>query len=584
MHGLSPVRAQDDSTDADIQEACDSYNYNNSQLLDDLFDAASINTDIEFVNIFGQGNPEKPKVKDLYLAIYKKVKTEPEGEALKATAEEYQFTQTQMCGVLGGDLAPIASLYEGENLSTTEAIDAWIDIKQDYEDNLADKKLEQEMFLDSYTREIFANGDTGDSSFDVLYDLEIIEYLLFGESGYSTESTEEESIEPEDSEDTETSEGEEASSEEPASSTSSQSEGEESETEETSTTEAEPAAATETEEEEPVTPASCTVASELQNAFLAVVPEEALTDETAEDEITEETPETGEEIPVANGETESESSADTDSADSSEPDAILTAEPNDWTSPEVCDSVFCLFINFENREDPSYTKTDNCISCHLKYIVKALEDTTSQSLTLGKVSGNLMEPPVCKNDLLLSLTKIDLNLFLIPMPIQTPPQGDIVQGLGFCDSIRDFMDDEDAYDFSLKNLFDGNEKGEGGICGIDPDSISETLSDDETEQLRNYGNGMEDALKDATTRSATLASVNELFNAALNDYNEHMEEFEQAFEDSYTLTRAGTQNELYQDLGIEMDQMTNYFSAFYESIQLTQKVAEELKTKLKPPE
>jgi len=568
FHGMVGVRAQDSQTDADIQEACDGFKYNGSQLMEDLFDDASVDVDIDVVNIFKNmfGQSKTPKVKDLYLSIYKKVKAEPEDTAMRATAEEYQFTQEQMCAVLGGSFAPIASMNENEVVSITEAEDILSEMQEAYHDNLAEAQVAQEMLMDSYTREIFSNGDTGDSGFDVIYDLEIIEYILFGEAGYETSSSEEE----ETPEATDDNESEEESP--PVSSESSLSEETDASTEETpaeSTT-----STSEEEKDEAVVPSSCDADPGLQSAFADVVPETP----EPEEETAPVSPDTSTDTPDASGEGASQE------PEESSPDVIVAAAPSDWSSPEVCDSVFCLFINFTNRPDPSYTEADNCINCHVEYIIKALEDTLSQSLTLGKVSGNLMEPPVCKNDLLLSLTQIDLNLFLIPMPIQTPPGDDIVQGLSFCDSIKDFMDDKDPYNFSLQNLFNGDEEGNGGVCGVDPDTLADKeLTDEELAELENYGNGMEDALKDATTRSGSLTSVNELFTEALNDYDTHLAEFEKTFEDSYTVARSGAQNTLYQDLGTEMDQMTNYFKDFYESISLSQKVMEELKTKLKPP-
>ncbi|MFA5842083.1 MAG: hypothetical protein WC882_00160 [Candidatus Gracilibacteria bacterium] len=561
LHGVHNVRAQ---TDADIQEACDGFKYNGTQLMEDLFEDAAGSADLDVVNIFKNmfGQSKTPKVEDLYLSIYKKVRAEPEDTAVRATAEDYQFTQEQMCAVLGGSFAPIASMNENEVVPITEAMDILAEMQETYRDHLAEAQMAQEMLMDSYMREIFANGDTGDSGFDVLYDMEIIEYLLFGEAGYETSSSE-----GDETDETANDDGsdEETPSESPESTSDDGTDAstEESPAESTTST-------TEQEKDEAVAPSSCDADPGLQSAFAAVVPE------PSEEEPASDSSDPSTDTPDTSGDGTPEDVAETT------PDVILPAPANDWTSPEVCDSVFCLFINFVNRPDSSYTKADNCIQCHVQYIVEALEETLSQSLTLGKVSGNIMEPPVCKNDLLLSLTQIDLNLFLIPMPIQTPPANDIVTGLGFCDGIKDFMGDKDPYKLSIQNLFDGD-KGTGGVCGVDPDTlVDKKLTEEELAKLRSYGNGIENAMKDATTRSENGTSVNELLTQALNDYDAHMDEFEKTFEDSYTVTRSGAQNTLYQSLGDEMDQMTNYFRAFYESISMTQAVTEKLKNNFKP--
>lgn len=566
-NGMTGVSAQDDSV---TQGLCDGYRLNADQLTEDIFEAASVNVNIQFADIFG-GTPKKPEIKNLYLNIYKMVKQEPADDALKATAEEYQYTQTEMCAILGGSLSLVAMTYE-ENLDVNEINEIISEIQETYQKNFNDAQEEQEMFLDSYSKEIFANGDTGDSSFDVLYDLEIIEYLLFGEDGYSTGSDD-----ASDSGDDEDEDEEEASGDEETE-TSTDSEVTSTETEtttESSEEETEDPSAEEevtTDEEEPLNPAACNADAGLQAALADIAPAES--DETealTENEDENTTPEIDEDetVEVDEGDLTSVEKAEERIAEST----LVAATPSDWTRPELCGEIFCLFVNFINHPETSYQTSDNCIKCHLDYIVKTLDETVSKGLIPGKVSGNLMEPAICKKEFVASLSLIDLNFIAIPMPLSTPPADDLVTGLNFCDEMGDFIDEEENYDLLVRELFKDT-------CGADGESSSE-LTEEQKYEIEKFGEELNRRMKAVNMRSDDNATLDEILEQAVADHQEELLRFEASFENSRTHAQFGAQTDFFEAMSYEMDQMNNYFLSFQKSISLTQGVAEKLRIKLK---
>jgi len=118
--------------------------------------------------------------------------------------------------------------------------------------------------------------------------------------------------------------------------------------------------------------------------------------------------------------------------------------PQNWVEPNVCNDVFCLEVNFVTSKVSAGggmvgPADKDCIFCHIRQIKLDLEETTSHHLTPNKVSGNLIEDAVCKNQE--KNLKIGLNIIPVAVPIKTPPNNDLV--------VRTFTQDKEA----LQDIF-----------------------------------------------------------------------------------------------------------------------------------
>lgn len=89
-----------------------------------------------------------------------------------------------------------------------------------------------------------------------------------------------------------------------------------------------------------------------------------------------------------------------------------------------CFGPFCLEVKARYKKESSYLPTANCIACHIEKMNDAFNKTLKQNLLPGKVTGNVLEPSICKAINIGDL--IGVNIVLIPSPIVTPPNDDIV--------------------------------------------------------------------------------------------------------------------------------------------------------------
>jgi hypothetical protein len=540
-HGVNGVDAL---TDAEIQSACDGYKLNREQLTADILDSAGLDhVNFDFPDVFKR-NKAEPEIKNFYLNIYKKVKQDPADQAINTIADNYGYTKEEMCAILGGSVALLLDDNEDTYQEVETLLDDYQDILDDYADELEKERLQQEMTLDSYGKEMFANGDTEDSSFDVLYDLEIIEYILFGEDtidsggGGTTdaaESVDSDGDGPVDDADTETSTTATTSS----STTSSSSSDADDEAEEDTA-----------DEEDPLNPLECVVDAGLQGAFAEAGVTPVETEEDEADTADDDDPSSG------GGDTSTGSGdADTDG----DPDALLTAtEAADWNPDEVCDGVFCLIIRFSNKEDTAYEKSDNCIKCHVEYMRDAMNEVISKPLNPNKVTGNAFEPAMCKESYLKAVPAV--NLFMIPVPLPTPPPEDVITNMNrTCEESLDLIEDKDLDEGQLltKWLTLGCSDPE------DPETAETELDESTRRRLANYlTTPLDDIIKEQNTQAAGSLSTEALIEEATKQYDEQIALMQQVFQLSRAATQVGAQTDFYQVVGLEMDQMNNYFLGY----------------------
>ena len=554
LSGTVMVSAEEDADTEKMEELCFAFKLNGAGMMEEIFEQGGINVDLDFSKVFG-GTQKKPKVENLYISLYKLMNTAPSDTALTAAAEQNQMTETEICSILGGNYQLLSTIYN-ETFSTEDLLDQVESLKDDYNTALDVASFEQELFLETFPQEVFVNGDTEDSGFDVLYDLEIIEYILFGEdstigSGGSYgmgdwgDDDEDIEVDPEDEEEDEPEVDPEDEEEEPEED------------------EDDPEAESEEEEEESMDPSECIADSDVQAAFGAVVPEDSDDDSESDDEDDDDDGSGG-------GSGDGSGSGGTYGDDAT---TVASDQTENWTTPKICSSVFCLVIRFVDRGDPEYDTASNCVKCHVDYIAKGLDETTSVSLNPGKLSGNLFEPAMCKKSAL-NNGRISLNFIPIAMPIRTPPPDDIVSGVNLKDSFKDFIEDtwplDDAKNFAIEE--DEESSDEGGV------EVEE--EENEYKIMTFFEQLYEKGAKQQATISGSTVSNESIFNNAMSGYEDALAEIDETFDQIVNYSRASGSQSFYQSMKYELDQMVFFFSSYRTLIGLTQEVANDLKNNL----
>lgn len=564
--GINSVLAQDSSTteEDNTEFYCQMYKFNGSSLMEEILEQGGIPVELEFKKVFS-GTRKNPKVENLYMSLYKQVRETPDDTAMEKTAENNQMTQVELCSILGGNYQLLSTIYD-ETYSVADLLSEVTRLKEEYARNLEQAAQDQKMFLDTYANEVFVNGDESDSGFDVLYDLELIEYILFGEdsaigSGMSDYAGENNLLSQ-----TSNSPTPEEASTESTDTTEEPSISEEPSTEDEQPTE-ETTSQTEENEDEPVNPAECLADTGLQSAFneagIVTIDQPTDTNPSA-DQNNDET--TNDNDDDSGADENSDNNDNNDNGDSDNDSPADTTEADDpWATPKICDGVFCLTIEFKNNEEPQLSRTSNCVKCHVDYIVQALVDTTSQTLNPGKLSGNLLEPSMCKRSLL--STGINLSFIPIAMPVQTPPADDIVDRNNFAENFMDFV--KDTWPLAESKKYEEESTGDPNAADY-RQNTNTTLEANLIEQDINYQIQLEDA----------HTTVEQIFTAAMEIYESQLLEIEDKFSTRNTVARAASARDFYQDIRVEMDQMKNYFTSYQNLIGLTQELVTEFKNNL----
>lgn len=420
---------------------------------------------------------------DIYLFMYKQAKEKPLRAAIQQSIKDYNvLAEKDVESVKKGEIASLPYLLRGgycrqgirdcifigpavqaaeyilkpilEGIAkagessrtiqfklTPEQIAAAFDIfTRKFNDDLEIADMQAELESETVITEIFANGDESDSGFDLLVDLEIIDLLLFGrpatlagvsgpgnppganEIKIGLEALEEQQVKAEAQAQAEAAQGAQAAREDASSGTDGAST---------------PGAGS--EQYHPFTPLECYADSSFDNQIRAHRRAAGL--------------------PEAGGEGEQEGGSGADGAGGAagsarrggpsapaggvedEEDRIETpALAGSWGRASICppDQIWCVTIEAKMKRESSYLPADNCVACHIEKINDAFSKTLRTNLTPGKSTGLLFAMPMCKSGLNLSAL-LDMNIILLPSPIITPPNDDIVVKDVFLGNLETFI-------------------------------------------------------------------------------------------------------------------------------------------------
>ncbi|MBD3156384.1 hypothetical protein GF369_01005, partial [Candidatus Peregrinibacteria bacterium] len=128
--------------------------------------------------------PQTALAQDMYLDIYKDINDKPKEQATKSVSNKYSMTEDQIHKLTQeGDLSSI--IKDDENADINTVLLQYQAIANDYQSTLETENIRSELTMETKPSEVFMDGDTSNSEFDILYDLTIIEIILFNEASTS---------------------------------------------------------------------------------------------------------------------------------------------------------------------------------------------------------------------------------------------------------------------------------------------------------------------------------------------------------------------------------------------------------------
>lgn len=381
---------------------------------------------------------EKNVGKNTYFKIYEEIRSKVEDKTARRVADSLGVTASEVKDFLGGDIAAVLDYMEEDCRQTTpddslckiDKSEALMFI-QNLQGFVDETRMEEKLLANTeeqlFATEVYANGSTADSGFDLLTDLDIIDKFLFqketitypvpvvgsehelslsdllGDRDGKTESREEK-VE---------SRGEEAAA--------GGAQNEERDREEDMPGGgSEPVNEPATEEE--------------------TGPRECFTDNKLEESLTQYENEIG---TIEQGLTLDDGSGTIRTGPDAEPtrpqdrthlgDNIIPAPAAIRIGDQICPvtdeegmlkTQVCFEVNTKWRQPTLYHRVDNCITCHIEHINTLFKETLSHSLVPGKITGNLYEPAKCKKGF--GQVKLDFNFFMIFNPIITPPNDNLL--------------------------------------------------------------------------------------------------------------------------------------------------------------
>lgn len=118
--------------------------------------------------------------KDLYKFVGWNLIKSPEDEAIKVVASIYGLTPQEASQAVKGSITVLFNnTSTPKHMSTEDAYKMQADIIADYESYKELFDIQQEIDTSVTPTEMFANGDLLDSGFDLIYDLDVMEKILF---------------------------------------------------------------------------------------------------------------------------------------------------------------------------------------------------------------------------------------------------------------------------------------------------------------------------------------------------------------------------------------------------------------------
>ncbi|MEK7544597.1 MAG: hypothetical protein AAB551_00525, partial [Patescibacteria group bacterium] len=204
---------------------------------------------------------------------------------------------------------------------------------------------------------------------------------------------------------------------------------------------------------------------------------------------------------------------------------------------------FCFLISEKMRNYSSFYPQKPCINCTISAMNQAFKETVSHSLIPSKLTGNIFESAKCKDGVNLS-NLLDLNIFIVPMPILTPPKYGAYEGR---DITREFDLFAKKY-LPLSQAQKDQKKSDDPAAEILHETEDELLEKQATSQCLSYGST-------DMTQVDLLNCVNEIVASEKGKTASSVSEQSDQVE-------LQVSSELYQPVAQELEQMRTFFQIF----------------------
>jgi len=332
-----------------------------------------LTTLLVFIAIFIAGtmtttaaSSSEPLAKDMYLKLYEEIVNKPAEKAAKSSASKFGMSEDNLKQVVNeGNVSSLVNTKDPtEDLG--DLTTKFSKVFADYQSSLATENMRADLQNKANPSEIYTDGDTSNSDFDILYDLTVIEVILFNEASVSEfggkfELPDFDFSDPDEQEAIDDLFG--RTDEE-----------------------------VEATEEKDFSSIECLEGdSNLENALNA----------------------------YESGQGDDDDDDDDDGVVYDE-DGFPQAEPDPWPTNYLCPdgAFFCIEISFSDETSKIYSKRDNCVACHVQNINKEMDKMLGKSLSANKLSGNLMEANKCKS----SFSNVGANMNIITVAVPPPKQ------------------------------------------------------------------------------------------------------------------------------------------------------------------
>lgn len=514
--------------------------------------------DTDWSATFGTDDPAEAG-QDLYKQILGMTRVAPEQKAIKNVTGQFGTTEGNMNRLLNNDFGPI--LDKNPYLTQDQAIAKMIEIQTRYQEEKELFDLKSDINAAVMPSEIFQNGDTGDSGFDLINDLNNIENILFkkmdpidvggafdassaggsgtsggaGTTGAQTGPTSPISGPP--STGTTSSALTEGEGETTAGEAAGEGPG------------GTPKSGLGPKPSATENPNICFADAKLDQAL------EEFASKSQTDPNYKETPtqtkqgegDLGDGTQPGDGE---ENIGQTSSAlkgpgefDYNPPVStgpVKSAPADNWLKAPPCEDILCIQIEFVKKPASAYVDSDNCIACHVEKINEKLKETINHSLIPGKATGNLLEPGICKQATADLFRSVNIRFYAIAKPVLTPTNDDLIYGTNMVDEWEKFVNTYKPFPFYEKKVPDPKDPSQ--------DPFVPTVEDRAAKAAVAYATP--DTSIDSANRSVQQAVIGS------------QKAVSQAVAVAAPAVQTDTDSGFYQSIRRELEQMNFYFQNF----------------------
>jgi hypothetical protein len=494
------------------------------EIIHSIFDGAKVDRtfDSDATELKALSNQEKP-FENLYLFMYQNVKEAPKKAAIEETALKIGYKEEDLEKIiLDGDISLIRNYLSADKGSSQEEISKeYESVSGAYQNELEFQTENRALLYETLASEVFMNGDLSDSAgVDILSDLNIIHQNLFGSDMVYPDRGGSEDVELASEELFDLSLLKVRREAEPESDTNEDSEA-----------------------------MICLDDEELATAieeFEAIEPEDSGASTVEEVVDTSDSYDTDDGNTDGGSDNPDEDSSDGPSGDDSNREPLeefvseISGTLGNWDRALPCDEIFCITVELISETDEAakaednYESSQDCIACHISYILERLEQTTDESMVPSRVSTNWFEDASCKDAG--SKVGMSLGVYTIAKPILQDPGDDIDENAN---------DNVDELEGTLSALGANTDSG-----NIDENTPSEN-----------------DAARILTTHEG--ASFEEIVQANLEASEIRQQDIEEAFDEFMLRTRLENSNELYTQVSSELSVLVTYFKNFEKALETT---------------